>query len=130
MHLECTRSSYKGKVYSSYRIARSIRRGDRVHKEVLFPLGPLSAPQAEQIQLILRTVAQPDQVLVALEQVEQLGVSIEEIATLLKSVASYLFSRGAYPDAEALYHRVHKIYKAELGSDHADVATILNDLAH
>ena len=69
MHLECTRSSYKGKVYSSYRIARSIRRGDRVHKEVLFPLGPLSAPQAEQIQLILRTVAQPDQVLVALEQV-------------------------------------------------------------
>ena len=69
MHLECTRSSYTCKVYSSYRIARSIRRGDRVHKEVLFPLGPLSAPQAEQIQLILRTVAQPDQVLVALEQV-------------------------------------------------------------
>jgi transposase len=69
MHLEVTRSSYKGKVYTSYRIARSVREGGKVQKQVLFPLGNLSSQQARQIHLILRTVSHPDEVLVALQHV-------------------------------------------------------------
>jgi transposase len=69
MHLERARSSYKGKTYTSYRIARSIRNGNKVEKEVLFPLGALSDQQANQIKLILHTINKPDDVLVALDSV-------------------------------------------------------------
>ena len=67
MHLEHTRSTYKGNVYTSYRIARSVRKGEKVEKEVLFTLGALSPQQVKQIKLILRTLTSPDDVLVALE---------------------------------------------------------------
>ncbi len=69
MHLDRTRSSYKGKVYSSYRIARSVRKGNKVVKEILFPLGNLSDQQAAQIKLILHSLKNPDDALVALENV-------------------------------------------------------------
>lgn len=69
MHLEQTRSSYKGKQYSSYRIARSIRKNGKIVKEILFPLGQLSEKQVNQIKLILRTLRRQDSVLVALDDI-------------------------------------------------------------
>ena len=66
MHLDYTRSAYKDKVYTSYRIARSVRDGHKIRKEVLFSLGTLTPLQVKQIQLILHTVKRPDDVLVAL----------------------------------------------------------------
>jgi len=69
MHLERTRSSHKGKTYSSYRIARSVRKAGNVIKEVLFPLGPLSDQQAAQIKVILQTLRKPGDALVALDDV-------------------------------------------------------------
>jgi len=69
MHLDYSRSAYKGKIYTSYRIARSVREGDKVRKEVLFSLGTLTPLQVKQIQLILQTLKRPADVLVALEQV-------------------------------------------------------------
>jgi transposase len=69
MHLERTRSSYKDTHYSSYRIARSVRKDGKVVKEILFPLGQLSDQQATQIKLILCTLRNQDGVLVALDDV-------------------------------------------------------------
>ena len=69
MHLERTRSSYKDKQYSSYRIARSVRKDGRVLKEILFPLGQISELQVNQIKLILRTMRSPNSVLVALDDI-------------------------------------------------------------
>lgn len=69
MHLEHTRSTYKGNVYTSYRIARSVRKGEKVEKQILFTLGALTPEQVKQIKLILRTLISPDDVLVALDAV-------------------------------------------------------------
>jgi len=69
VHLERTRSSYKGKQYSSYRIARSVRKGDKVVKEILFSLGSLTEQQAAQIKLIIHTLGKQDDVLVALDNI-------------------------------------------------------------
>lgn len=87
MHLECTRSSYKGKVYKSYRIARSVRDGSKVYKEVLFPLGPLTNVQVKQIQLILQTIKRPDDVLVALNDV----IPTEAVSYLDVAVANHFW---------------------------------------
>ena len=59
MHLEFTRSTYKGKVYTSYRIARSVRKNGKVQKEVLFKLGALTEEQVRQIKLSRRKHRKP-----------------------------------------------------------------------
>jgi transposase len=87
MHLDYSRSEYKGKVYTSYRISRSVRRGDRVTKEVLFPLGQLSPVQAKQIALILRVVKSPDDVLVRLQDV----IPIRAVSYLDVAVANHFW---------------------------------------
>lgn len=69
MHLDYTRSVYKGKESISYRIAESVRTGDKVSKRILFSLGQLSPIQVKQIRLILRTLKDPNEVLIALSQV-------------------------------------------------------------
>jgi transposase len=69
MHLEFSRSTYKGNVYTSYRIARSVRRSGKVQKEVLFKLGALTDEQVRQIRLILRAVTRPEDLLVVLDAV-------------------------------------------------------------
>lgn len=98
MHLDYSRSEYKGKIYTSYRISRSVRRGDRVTKEVLFPLGQLSPVQAKQIALILRVVKSPDDVLVRLQDV----VPIRAVNYLDVAVANHFWDDWgldlAFPD--------------------------------
>jgi transposase len=87
MHLDYTRSSYKGRIYTSYRIARSVREGKKIRKEVLFSLGPLTPLAVKQIQLILHTVKKPDEVLVALQQV----LPTKAVSYLEVAVANFLW---------------------------------------
>ncbi len=91
MHLESTHSTYKGTTYTSYRLARSVRNGSTVRKEVLFPLGPLTPLQAQQIHLILRTLKKPSEVLVALDQV----IPTKTVAYLDLAVANALWDEWA-----------------------------------
>lgn len=85
MHLDYTRSVYKGKQYTSYRIAESVRTGDKVSKKVLFSLGQLSPLQVKQIKLILHSLKDPNEVLVALSQV----VPTRAVPYLDLAVANY-----------------------------------------
>jgi hypothetical protein len=85
MHLDYTRSVYKGKTYISYRIAESVRTGDKVSKRILLSLGQLSPLQVKQIKLILHTLKDPNEVLVALSQV----VPTRAVPYLDLAVANY-----------------------------------------
>lgn len=87
MHLDRTGSSYKGKTYISYRIARSVRQGDTVRKEVLFPLGRLTEQQVHQIKLILQSLKKPDDALVALNDV----IPTRSVSYLDVAVANHLW---------------------------------------
>ena len=95
MHLDFTKSSYKGKTYVSYRIARSVRKGEKVGKEILFSLGKLGPMQVRQIQLILRTIRKPDDLLVVLEKV----VPTSAVSYLDVAVADYFWQHWMLDDA-------------------------------
>ena len=67
MHLSYSTSSYKEKTYKSYTIAESYREGKTVRKRVIWSIGKLTDPQAEQIRLILKVVQSEDQVITRLK---------------------------------------------------------------
>jgi transposase len=69
MHLSYSVSSYKGKTYKSYSIAESYRKGEKIKKRMIFPIGKLTDQQAEQIRMILNVIRVKDQVLTSLEDV-------------------------------------------------------------
>lgn len=54
MHLSYSSSTYKGKTYKSYSIAESYRKGKKVKKHILWPIGKLTDEQAEQIRMICK----------------------------------------------------------------------------
>ena len=95
MHLDYTKSSYKGKTYVSYRIARSVRKGEKVEKEILFALGKLGLMQVRQIKLILRTIRKPEDLLVVLEKV----VPTRAVSYLDVAVADYFWQHWKLDDA-------------------------------
>lgn len=95
MHLDYTKSSYKGKTYVSYRIARSVRKGEKVEKEILFALGKLGQMQVRQIKLILRTIRKPEDLLVVLEKV----VPTRAVSYLDVAVADYFWQHWKLDDA-------------------------------
>lgn len=59
---------------------------------------------------------------------EKCGKQLEQ-ALLLNNMGRYLYGRGAYNDAEHLFHKALEIRESLLGDDHLDVAMSLNDLA-
>ena len=67
MHLSYSTSSYKGQKYKSYSIAESYREGNTVRKRMIWPIGKLTDPQAEQIKLILTVVQGRDEVVTRLQ---------------------------------------------------------------
>ena len=70
MHLTWSQSSYKGRTYRSYYIARSYRdQHGRPRKETLFRLGQLTPQQAQTIQMILRVASDPSAVICRLEDI-------------------------------------------------------------
>jgi hypothetical protein len=88
MHLDYTRSSHKGKTYTSYRISQSVRKGKKVTKKVLFSLGQLTPLQVKQIRLILHSLKKPDDVLVALNEV----IPTKTLRYLELAVANYYWN--------------------------------------
>jgi len=65
----------------------------------------------------------------AVEYAEELQAAAEETATLLNSIASYLYGRAAYLEAEKLLRWALAIREGQLRPDHPDIATSLNNLA-
>jgi tetratricopeptide (TPR) repeat protein len=61
--------------------------------------------------------------------VERGDLMLVEAAFLLKQIGSYLKDRARYTEAEPLYARALAIREQQLGSDHPNTATILNNLA-
>src|SRR6266516_2350520 len=61
--------------------------------------------------------------------IEQGPISSSEAALLLNEAGYYLKARGRYREAEPLYQRALAIYEQQLGTQHPDTATSLNNLA-
>ncbi|MEI8365020.1 MAG: IS1634 family transposase [Parachlamydiaceae bacterium] len=53
-HLHWRASTYKGKTYKSYSLARAVREGGKNRKEIILPLGKLSAQELEKWQKALK----------------------------------------------------------------------------
>ena len=69
MHLSYSTSHYKGQTYRSYSLAESYREGEKVRKRVVWPIGKLTARQAEQIRLILAVVQDEEEVVTRLKDI-------------------------------------------------------------
>jgi transposase len=61
MHLDYQTSRYKDKVYKYYHIAEAYRKGGKVKKNRLFPLGKLTDDQAQKIRLICKVISNPEE---------------------------------------------------------------------
>ncbi len=61
--------------------------------------------------------------------IEQGPISSSEAALLLNEAGYYLKARGRYREAEPLYQRALAIYEQQLGAEHPDTATSMNNLA-
>lgn len=69
MHLSYKTAKYKDTIYKSYFLAESYREGGKVKKRVLWPLGRLKDIQASQINMICKTMTDPDHVVTTLDQI-------------------------------------------------------------
>ncbi|GEM_PF-493170 len=69
MHLSYKTAKYKDTIYKSYFLAESYREGKKVRKRVIWPIGRLTDVQVSQINMICRTMTDPDHVLTSLDQV-------------------------------------------------------------
>jgi tetratricopeptide (TPR) repeat protein len=66
--------------------------------------------------------------LTAAEHAAQLGAELRATGGLLNRAAGYLWARAELAQAQQLFERALVIIEAELGPDHPEVATILNNL--
>jgi len=69
MHLSYSSSTYKGKTYKSYAIAKSYREGKTVRKRTIWSIGKLSDEQAEQIRMICKVASGKEAALIQLKDI-------------------------------------------------------------
>lgn len=69
MHLSYSASKYKGKTYKSYAIAEACRKGKKVDKRIIWPIGKLTDQQAEKVRLICKVVHGKDQIITQLKDI-------------------------------------------------------------
>lgn len=69
MHLSYSSSQYKGKTYKSYAIAESYRKGKKVKKRTIWPIGKLTDEQAEQIRMICKVASGKEAALIQLKDI-------------------------------------------------------------
>jgi len=69
MHLSYSFSKYKGKKYKSYTIAESYRKGKKVRKRTIWPVGKLTDAQAQQMKLILKVAQGKGKTITQLEDI-------------------------------------------------------------
>src|SRR5260370_104188 len=67
--------------------------------------------------------------LVCAEEVERCNMTLLDAASLLHRVGWYLDDRARYREAQPLYQRALAIREQQLGPEHPDTATSLNNLA-
>src|SRR5260370_28512666 len=67
--------------------------------------------------------------LVCAEEVERCNITLLDAASLLHRVGWYLNDRARYREAEPLYQRALAIREQQLGPEHPDTASSLNNLA-
>lgn len=67
--------------------------------------------------------------LTAAEYIDQQKMTFEEAGRLLLGIASYLYDRGRYREAEPLFQRALSIWEQQFGPEHPKVAETLNNLA-
>lgn len=95
MHLTYSTSKYKGNTYKSYSIAESVRKGNKVSKNIIWPIGKLSEQQAAQIRLICKVVQSKQEVVTLLENI----VVKESKSYLDIAVVNDLWNRWKLDDA-------------------------------
>lgn len=69
MHLSYSSSTYKGKTYKSYAIAKSYREGKKVRKRTIWSIGKLTDEQAEQIRMICKVASGKGAALIQLKDI-------------------------------------------------------------
>lgn len=68
--------------------------------------------------------------LLAVQYIEEHQIIREEAGTLLYEIASYLYDRARYADAESFYQKALHLREQRSGKEHLDVAVSLDGLAN
>jgi len=69
MHLGYSTSKYRGNLYKTYYIARSVRKNNTVRKDILWTLGKLTDDEAMKIKMICETMTDSNEVLTMLSDI-------------------------------------------------------------
>lgn len=108
MHLDYQTSRYKDKIYKYYHIAEAFRKGGKVKKNRLFPLGRLTDEQARKIRLICKVISNPDEQVTTLANI----VAQESVSYLDVAVVNHLWESWQLSEAFRF-----DITRGELGTD-------------
>ena len=95
MHLSYKTAKYKETIYKSYLIAESYREGGKVKKRVLWSIGKLTDSQKEQINMICKTMSDPQRVLTTLDNIS----AVESRPFLDLAVANALWDEWEFSKA-------------------------------
>ena len=69
LHLHWRNSSYKGKTYRSYCLAKAFRKNGKNRKEIVLKLGKLSDSEADRWRQLLHAIKKPDTILTTLDNI-------------------------------------------------------------
>ncbi len=69
LHLNWGSSRYKGKVYRSYSLARSVWKDGKNTKETLIPLGKLSEAEVGQWRQLLKALKDPTSFVTSVDEI-------------------------------------------------------------
>jgi transposase len=72
LHLHWRPSSYKGKTYKSYSLARAYRKDGKNRKEIVLPLGKLSEDDLKRWKLFIDALKKPEMMLTTFDDIEVL----------------------------------------------------------
>jgi hypothetical protein len=116
LHLHWTARKKQGKEYRVYSLARSIRSGSKIRKQIFFKLGKLTAREISQWRRLLQDLKQPNATIVSINEMTKNNLSSEDLQTLIKATAKKKFDY-AEADCEAdveLYENVAQQSFAEV----------------
>jgi len=95
MHLSYKTAKYKDAVYKSYFIAESYREGGKVKKRIIWSIGKLTDSQKEQLNMICKTMSDPQQVITTLDNIS----AVESRPFLDLAVANALWDEWKFSKA-------------------------------
>lgn len=95
LHLHWGQSSFKGKTYRSYSLARAYRQDNKNRKEIVLNLGKLSDEEAARWHNLLKAVKKPDSLVTTLKDI----VVTKHFAYLDVAVANVIWDKWKLDDA-------------------------------